>query len=138
MTVAPPWIIRVVVRNSGGTATSILPSKIEISWLKLPATIEPIKTEKVASFILQPGEERPISIPVIDDMSGGAGIGVQLAFVEIAVSGGREQGGFLLCSGAITYIDDNGIKREMGFERGYHVESKTFLPSKDTDKEYSD
>ncbi len=43
-----------------------------------------------------------------------------------------------VCIGYILHRDDNGCQRETAFERQWDIKSGRFIPSEDTEAEYSD
>jgi hypothetical protein len=134
----PPWRIRLLIENGGGTAAHIQPSDVEIAWLKRsPDHREPIQTEKIAASALQAGEERMIEFILRNDVPTGGSIHVRLGISESAVFRDLPQMTYILCGGVITYTDDIGVKRKTGFDRIYHIKSQTFCPSADSEREYA-
>jgi hypothetical protein len=134
----PPWKIRLLIENGGGTAAHIQAADVEIAWLRRsPDHKEPIQTEKRGAFTLQAGEERAIEFILGNDVPTGGSIHVRLRISESAVARDLPQMTYILCGGVIPYTDDIGVKRKTGFERIYHIKSQTFCPSADSEREYA-
>jgi hypothetical protein len=130
---AGPCKIRLLLVNTGGTIAYVDSCEFSLDWFDIEKPTILFGHATDSSFSLVPGQSRSIDLEIP-----GSGFPMSLYSLEVNVREGARQKKFPMCSGTITYTDDNKIQRRTGFQRVWDVSSRRFAASTDTEYEYAD
>ena len=129
------WKIELQIANTGGTVAHVLKCIVSLHLKDDYPTGQSPETwnKSYAPFSLIPGERRTLDLVFSSDAFRAA-----LHVMEHIVRKGEKQYTWPLCTGTITYADDNGFTRETEFQRSWNVKTLRFDASTDPEYEYAD
>jgi hypothetical protein len=126
-----PTKITVTLVNVGGTNAQILRGSASLrrenryeSRESLQEAESAIRGQEIVA-----GQESDAAVIPLED---------GLAWQVMSEGINRDRSSALICYGKVVYRDDNGVERNMGFDRIYDWDSKSFTPREKSEKEYSD
>jgi hypothetical protein len=124
--------IRLTIRNSGETVAHLRESEMEIMWLKDEVVTDTFK-RKISPIDLRPGERKTYHFWVPELY-----VKFETSRLILEQHPTQDQTAFLAFSGTLTYTDEIGTRRETAISRLYVFRSESFVPTKNTEGEYSD
>jgi hypothetical protein len=123
--------VTIVVANRGGLPAYIHDGKITLWWLYEKPSKKEIKSMTIGASTVQPGSQNTFGM----SLTGGDTLRYRHYANEVAKSPDNPLIR-LRCEGTLSYFDDSGACRYMGFSRTHDVVTEQWITSTDTSREY--